>query len=252
MSLRHPIVNPDFGYLNSQIPDKKAFTAHFGAPAGGQTQLELQELSQARPAPSIQFKFQILEVLEDVKPTAKEVIEAAKEVKPVVKIEKENIPASVSHLETGRPPTKRVRLDTEAKYPGAATKTAGDFNRRINELETELDFLRHKIHDNQAAAERAVNNLRIEWEQKFRASIGLQMRLDGLRVRVHRVGGHVDQIVEHLPNHYGWKSDIGSDFDPDTTMAEFEDNTQPEDLDAWFLERQKRGLGVEEENNSDV
>lgn len=40
------MLNPAFGYLNSQVLDKDAFRAHLGAPAGEETQRELQEASQ--------------------------------------------------------------------------------------------------------------------------------------------------------------------------------------------------------------
>jgi hypothetical protein len=71
-------VNPDFGYLNSQVPDKTAFKYYLGALAGEQTQLELQEVSQNTSA--------------DIKSEAGIAVTEVKS--PVVKIEKENLPPS--------------------------------------------------------------------------------------------------------------------------------------------------------------
>lgn len=78
-----------------------------------------------------------------------------------------------------------------------------------------------------------INELRSEWELMRRECIFLQTRVGGFGVRLNRVEGHVDEIVEHLPDHHGWRSEVGSNYDPDTILADIEDGSQPVDED-WY------------------
>lgn len=86
---------------------------------------------------------------------------------------------------------------------------------------------------NQEAALLIINELRSEWELMRRECIFLQTRVGGFGVRLNRVEEHVDEIVEHLPDHHGWRSEVGSNYDPDTILADIEDGSQPVDED-WY------------------
>jgi hypothetical protein len=52
-----------------------------------------------------------------------------------------------------------------------------------------------------------------------------------------RVEGHIDEMAIHLPAHHGWRSEVGSECDPDTTLAdvEVEDGSQP--VEDWTQDR---------------
>ncbi|KAJ7808633.1 hypothetical protein B0H14DRAFT_3482123 [Mycena olivaceomarginata] len=215
-------LNPEFGYLNSQVLDKDAFTRYFGAPAGEETQLELQELSSgtevlregARSAPR-----------DEIKPT-------------IVKIEKENLSSSrkidvfPKILATSQPNSlKRQRREVEPKmedlHPGLPQMSEHDILRaRISHLEHEVACLRHEI-DTKATTERVIRDLQLEWQHMRADCLAFQTRVGGLGVRMHRAENHIDEIAQYLPQHHGWKSEIGSDFDPDCTLAEVEDGSQP-------------------------
>ncbi|KAJ7882564.1 hypothetical protein B0H14DRAFT_2703098 [Mycena olivaceomarginata] len=81
---------------------------------------------------------------------------------------------------------------------------------RIAQLQNEVAVLRAQIRVNQETMDRFIG-MQHDWED-------LRQTFGGLSVRMNRVEGHIDEIVEHLPAHYGGKSEIGSDFDPDATI----------------------------------
>ncbi|KAJ7271315.1 hypothetical protein B0H12DRAFT_1067168 [Mycena haematopus] len=226
-------LNPDFGYLNSQVPDKTAFRRFVSGPAGAETQLELQELSQRMTAPCT-GDFKPVASLTDTKPAN-------------VKIEKENTPtvstvSHESHLIPGR--LKRPRLEVHDAMPvkteeledsiSTPAESSQSTALRIAQLENEVAFLRAQIRVDQDATDSTIQGLQRDWEDLRRTSLYFHNRVDGLRVRVNRVEGHIDEIVEHLPAHYGWKSEIGSDYDPDATL-DMEDRSQPV-VEAWWPE----------------
>ncbi|KAJ6618148.1 hypothetical protein B0H10DRAFT_2217920 [Mycena sp. CBHHK59/15] len=94
-------VNPDFGYLNSQAPDKNTFRHFMGGLAGDETQLELQELSQPTAAPWIGV-FGTDTLLAYTKPAS-------------IKIEKENVLPMVPTVSPAAPGRlKRPRVDVDA------------------------------------------------------------------------------------------------------------------------------------------
>jgi hypothetical protein len=101
---------------------------------------------------------------------------------------------------------------------------------RISVLEAEVAGLRSQILVNQQTTERIIQELQRDWQTRRQDCIDCQVRVRGLRVRMDRVEGHIDEIVVHLPAHHGWKSEVGSDYDPDITLAEVEveDGSQPE------------------------
>lgn len=118
---------------------------------------------------------------------------------------------------------------------------------RISQLENEVAVLRREMLANQEAAERVIQGLQHEWKEMLRTCVYFQNRVGGFGVRMNRVEGHVDEIVAHLPSHRGWRSEVGSDFDPDTTLAdmEFEDGSQP--LEPWTHEQDWSDVDVKKE-----
>ncbi|KAJ7914120.1 hypothetical protein B0H13DRAFT_2325707 [Mycena leptocephala] len=219
------VVNPDFGYLNSQVPNKHAFRSHLGARAGEQTQIELQELSQVAAEPSNNdFKAGISHL----------------EVN--VKFEKENTPLSVPAVFPTVAPTvrahKRARMEddtvkAEEDYVRVPPQLSKSASLHILQLEAEVALLRREIRDNHEATQRVIQGLQRDLEDMRGTCLAFQKRVDGLRVRVNRAEGHIDEIVGHLPAHYGWRSEVGSDFDPDTTLTEVDDGSQPVDEPWW-------------------
>ncbi|KAJ7468422.1 hypothetical protein B0H11DRAFT_2238888 [Mycena galericulata] len=202
-------LNPEYGYLNSQVGDRDAFKHHLPASAGEETQAELQEPSQSTPTAS-RFELET--------PTA--------EVKPiVVKIEKENkLPTALSPVP--KRSLKRVRVEeciAKTEECVTPTPTPTEQAGRISELESEVLALQHQMATNQEAAMHVINNLRSEWELMRR----------GFGVRLNRVEGHVDEVVEHLPDLHGWRSEVGSNYDPDMILADIEDGSQPVE-DDWY------------------
>ncbi|KAJ7430303.1 hypothetical protein B0H11DRAFT_2263738 [Mycena galericulata] len=212
-------LNPEYGYLNSQVGDRDAFKHHLPASAGEETQAELQEPSQSTPTAS-RFELET--------PTA--------EVKPiVVKIEKENkLPTALSPVP--KRSLKRVRVEEcVAKTEECLTPTPTPTEQagRISELESEVLALQHQMATNQEAAMRVIDDMRSEWELMRRECIFLRARVGGFGVRLNRVEGHVDEVVEHLPDLHGWRSEVGSNYDPDMILADIEDGSQPVE-DDWY------------------
>lgn len=126
---------------------------------------------------------------------------------------------------------------------------------RISQLENEVMRLRRENEANQAAAERVIQDLKLEWRHVRGDCIAFQSRVGGLGVRMNRVEGHVEQIVEHLPGHRGWHSEVGSDFDPDATLADvdFEDGSQPVEVyEAWTEGQNRGGPDVDESKEIDA
>ncbi|KAF8144103.1 hypothetical protein K438DRAFT_1783153 [Mycena galopus ATCC 62051] len=198
-------LNPEFGYLNSQVLDKDAFTHYWGAPAGQETQLEWQE----RTSGMTQF-------CDGAQSAPRDEVKAT-----VVKIEKENLSSSREIGVSPQPISlKRQRRKVEPKmedqHPVLPQMSEQDaLHARISQLENEVVRLRHEI-DTRATTERVIRDLQLEWQH---------MRADCLAFQT-RVGG-----LGHLPQHRGWKSEMESDFDPDWTLAEVEDGSQPALLD---------------------
>lgn len=114
---------------------------------------------------------------------------------------------------------------------------------RIAQLQNEVAVLRAQIRVNQETMDRFIG-MQHDWEDLRQTCLRFQSRVGGLSVRMNRVEGHIDEIVEHLPAHYGWKSEIGSDFDPDATI-EVEDGSQPV-VDPWWLEESDVSVKKEE------
>ncbi|KAF7364703.1 hypothetical protein MVEN_00340100 [Mycena venus] len=217
-------VNPDFGYLHTQVPDKDAFRYYMNAPAGRETQDELQEFSQDSTAGYAALEGSIMETKLEIQPIT-------------VKAEKENLPLTptvlraVSRVQSS---TKRARVDELEDHavklePDIVEPLPSD-KLRISVLEAEVASLRSQILVNQQTTERIIQELQRDWQAMRQDCIDSQVRVRGLRVRMDRVEGHVDEIVVHLPACHGWKSEVGSDFDPDITLAEVEveDGSQPE------------------------
>ncbi|KAJ6498030.1 hypothetical protein C8R47DRAFT_1112592 [Mycena vitilis] len=206
-------VNSDFGYFNSQVPDSTAFQHFLGAPAGEETQEELQGQKRMTTAPNNESS---LPLHADIKPAA-------------VKTEKENIPLGVHTVHpTDQVRFKRARLD-EVKTEERAfdLPLAGDSDsktcwRRISQLEEEVSVLRRELRASQDSVNRVIEVLQRDREELRRASIGLGARMN-------RVEGHVNEMVDNFPAHGGWRSEVGSRFDPDWTLAEVEDGSQPID-----------------------
>jgi hypothetical protein len=101
---------------------------------------------------------------------------------------------------------------------------------RISVLEAEVSGIRKQIVAKQQTTQHIIQELQQDWQTMRQDCIDCQVRVQGLRVRMDRVEGHVHEIVVHLPAHHGWKSEVGSDYDPDITLAEVEveDGSQPE------------------------
>ncbi|KAJ7666814.1 hypothetical protein DFH06DRAFT_1126869 [Mycena polygramma] len=155
--------------------------------------------------------------------------------KPVsTKIEKENAPP-IAIVPTVSPATpkglKRARLDSDAVKNEDCAPAPKELSRgaalRIAQLESEVHLLRAQLHANQEAMDRFVEGLQREWEDVRSACLSSRNSVGGLGIRLRRVEGHIDEIVEHLPAHYGWKSEIGSDL-------EVEDGSQPVEEPWWF------------------
>jgi hypothetical protein len=131
-----------------------------------------------------------------------------------------------------------VDEDTAVKTENGSVPGIIERNRsdalRISQLEAEVAHLRSEILVNQLAAERVIRELQRDWQYMPQDCINFQVRVGGLIVRMDRVERHTDEIVGHLSGHHGWKSEIGSDFDPDATLAEVEveDGSQP--VEEWI------------------
>ncbi|KAJ7219882.1 hypothetical protein B0H12DRAFT_1078486 [Mycena haematopus] len=174
------------------------------------------------------------------------------DTKPIiVKIEKENDTLNLAPptelCTVSRPsltkPSKRARVtkddvknDIETdETPSSPFKVQNQSDGlRVSQLEAEVVRLRNQILVNQQAAERVVGDMQRDWEYMRQNLINCQVQVNGLIVRMDRVDRHVDEVVGHLPGHHSWRSDYGSDFDPDATLAEveFEDGSQP--IDEWI------------------
>ncbi|KAF8135946.1 hypothetical protein K438DRAFT_1997076 [Mycena galopus ATCC 62051] len=105
---------------------------------------------------------------------------------------------------------------------------------RIAQLENEVALLRAQLRTNQQPTDQFIQGLQRDWDNLRRTCLSFQTRVGGHGVRLNRVEGHIDEIVEHLPSHYGWKSEIGSDYDPDATL-DVEDGSQPV-VEPWWSE----------------
>ncbi|KAJ6453245.1 hypothetical protein C8R47DRAFT_1229118 [Mycena vitilis] len=217
-------VNSDFGYLNSQVPDKDAFRHFVGAQAGEETQLELEEYSTPDPAPRPGVGG--AHVLGDKSASVK--IEKENDAESIVSIAVS--PAAVRGSKRARHEASAVKAEKECdpvlREPGR------DAAMRITQLENEVALLRAQLRTNQDATDRYLDGLQREWENVRAVCLGFKDRVGGLGVRMERVEGHIDEIVEHLPAHHGWKSEVGSDFDLDTTI-EVEDGSQPVEEPWW-------------------
>ncbi|KAJ7813709.1 hypothetical protein B0H13DRAFT_2382244 [Mycena leptocephala] len=100
-----------------------------------------------------------------------------------------------------------------------------NYGLRVAQLEAEVADLRRQLIANQLATKEAMQDLR--QELTF-----LQVDFTGWQAHVGGLRGHIDEVVARLPDHHGWRSEVGSDLDLDTTLAaEFEDGSQP--LDRW-------------------
>ncbi|KAJ6458002.1 hypothetical protein C8R45DRAFT_943014 [Mycena sanguinolenta] len=218
-------VNPDFGYLHSQVLDKDAFRHYLNAPAGPETQDELQELSRLHSPAGYMSQGGAVGPKVETKPI-------------LIKLEKENHPPTLTTSYTTPSSNKRPRVDEPEEdravklepYHGLDIVASSNENLRISVLEAELASLRSQVLVNQQAMERKIQELQQNW-QTVRQDCGeCQAWVRGLRVRMDRVEGHVDEIVAHLPAHHGWKSEVGSDYDPDVTLAQLEmgHGSQPE------------------------
>jgi hypothetical protein len=66
------------------------------------------------------------------------------------------------------------------------------------------------------------------------------------------VENHVDELACRVPAHHGWLSDIGSDFDPETTLPICDDGSQPVEDEysqvLWF----NKDVEAEEELDTNV
>ncbi|KAJ7856263.1 hypothetical protein B0H14DRAFT_3643623 [Mycena olivaceomarginata] len=197
-------VNPDFGYLNSQVPDKNAFRHFVGGPAGDETQLELQELSQPTAAPWIGVSGTD-PLLADTKPAS-------------VKIEKENVlpmgnfrltfPKYIAELYTAVPTVspatpgrlKQPRVDVDAVKGEVSVPVVGELSSsatlRIAQLENEMALLRAQLHTKQEATDKFIQGLQRDWDDLRRTCISFQNRVGGFGVRLNRVEGHIDEVVE--------------------------------------------------------
>ncbi|KAJ6589173.1 hypothetical protein B0H19DRAFT_1248729 [Mycena capillaripes] len=147
------IVNSDFSYFNSQVSDKDAFRHFVGAPAGEETQLELQEPSQ----PIVALADGGLESgrsLADTKPA-------------IVKIEKENLLSAIPAMPAvlGRLKQALVEAETEVvKTESDSAPILGESpDLRISQLENEVAHLRQQICANQEASEVFIRGLKHEW-----------------------------------------------------------------------------------------
>lgn len=154
---------------------------------------------------------------------------------------------------------KRQRREVEPKmedlHPVLPQMSEQDILRaRISHLEHEVARLRHEI-DTKATTERVIRDLQLEWQHMRADCLAFQTRVGGLGVRMHRAENHIEEIAQYLPQHHGWKSEMGSDFDPDCTLAEVEDGSQPAMLE-WSQEGSQEdgwdGLVVEERKEIDV
>lgn len=133
-------------------------------------------------------------------------------------------------------------IKTEASsLPVLVQPTRTSENLRISQLENEVAVLRHEILANRADDTRIIQELQREWQEMQRTGLHLQTRVGGLRVRMGRVEDHVDQMVLDLPGHHRWSSETGSD--PDTTLAEMEDGSQP--VEEWTQAQDWSHSGVD-------
>ncbi|KAJ7792012.1 hypothetical protein B0H13DRAFT_2516502 [Mycena leptocephala] len=238
------VVNPDFGYLNSQVPNKHAFRSHLGARAGEQTQIELQELSQVAVEPSNNdFKAGISRLEVNVN-FEKENIPLSGTTRPCISEYTSSDLAStgstscISYRRAYSPRTQtstdgRRHVKAEEDYVRVPPQLSKSASLHILQLEAEVALLRREIRDNHEATQRVIQGLQRDLEDMRGTCLAFQKRVDGLRVRVNRAEGHIDEIVGHLPAHYGWRSEVGSDFDPDTTLTEVDDGSQPVDEPWW-------------------
>ncbi|KAF8171203.1 hypothetical protein K438DRAFT_1982190 [Mycena galopus ATCC 62051] len=220
-------LNPDFGYFNSQVSDQDAFRHYLNGPTGEKTQAELLELSQDTTAGYVELGGSILRSDADQKPIT-------------VKIEKENYPLTPAVLRAfspGRSSTKRARVEEDhtvkigdGSVPGVIEPVPTD-RLRISLLEAEIANLRTQMLLDQQGFKHAIRELQQDWHTMRQDCINCQARVGGLKVRMDRVEGHIDEMVVHLPGHHGWRSEVGSEYDPDTTLAEVEveDGSQPLD-----------------------
>ncbi|KAJ7623990.1 hypothetical protein B0H17DRAFT_1219041 [Mycena rosella] len=223
-------LNPDFGYLNSQVPDENAFRYHLGAPAGEETQVELGLAHTTSPGDVQEY---------EAKPTI-----AVAHGRPIIikNEDKENIALDL----LSRPPsTKRARVESSVRVkteegtrlvpvaePASAEPAGGD-RLRISQLEKEVLLLRHEIAASHEARERDIEDLQREWRNMLTDCKYFQSRVKGFGIRLFRVEDRVDEIAAQVPGYHGSRSGIGSEYDPDTTFVE-EDGSQPvEGLQEW-------------------
>ncbi|KAJ7038973.1 hypothetical protein C8F04DRAFT_1255544 [Mycena alexandri] len=173
------LLNPEFGHLNSQVKDRNAFRVHLGAPAGPETQRELQAASQHTADPADIERGPDIPDIKLESPT--------KAV--TVKVEKENIVLSapttayVARTNSSRLSAKRARID-EVKSEDLGAPHSTNESLRISQLEREVASLRREIQ--------VIQDLRREWE-------GMRHEYKTLRVRVGFVEDHVDELALRVP-----------------------------------------------------
>ncbi|KAJ6538248.1 hypothetical protein B0H10DRAFT_2245918 [Mycena sp. CBHHK59/15] len=228
-------LNPDFGYLNSQVPDKIAFRRCMNGPAGDQTQEELQELTQDTEAlpPSVRSSDSMPFV--KVEPIEKKNIAPSVYTENRWKADKSS--SSQSHRE------KRPRLESldsvaiksepeSTPIQGAAAGENRNSLHRIANLEQEVARLHAEHKEYQALMEQVIVGLKRDLRQT-QGDLAFRIQFGGVLVRMARLERHMDELVDELKVSRPWKSDVGSDYDPDATLADFEDGTQPDGPDDW-------------------
>ncbi|KAJ7875507.1 hypothetical protein B0H14DRAFT_3437065 [Mycena olivaceomarginata] len=162
-------------------------------------------------------------------------------------------PAVLRAVSPGQSLTKRARVEEDhvkiddGSIPGVVERVPSD-RLRISLLEAEVANLHTQMLSDQQAFERAIRELQQNWHIMRGDCINCQVRVGGLRVRMDRVEGHIDEMVVHLPGHHGWRSEVGSEYDPDTTLADFEveDGSQPveDGTQDWFVEADEDKKGI--------
>ncbi|KAJ7853041.1 hypothetical protein B0H14DRAFT_3450440 [Mycena olivaceomarginata] len=190
------MLNPAFGYLNSQVLDKDA-SAPIWVPRQAKRPNEsfkrLHKITWTRRGGIQHVKLESV----DAKCMA-------------VKIEKENIALVPTPVAFALPPASpRLPAKKRARVEHHAVKTedlgASDSLLRISQLETEVALLCREVQ--------VIRDLHDKWE-------GPSPR------------------VQDWPAHHGWLSDIGSDFDPETTLPICDDGSQPVEDEysqvSWF------------------
>ncbi|KAJ7239149.1 hypothetical protein C8J57DRAFT_1727465 [Mycena rebaudengoi] len=219
-------LNPEYGYLNSQVSDSVAFLHYQNAPAGTQTQLELQGLvsDPIGPVPLIKAEFDSADKENWRCITAADIKQSKSRGKRVVDSEQ----ATIS---TERP-TTRIKTEHHATpFVGSPCSCVSDFHRlqdRISFLEAELAGVRIEFS---TAINLATASLRssVTSVRKFQTRV-IQTQIRPLSRGLHEMEEMTARHERELNAFLHGEESKQQSFDDEPDL---EDGSQPEE---WLTE----------------